>query len=346
MLSRLVSPISTNLHTHFRRIFVARCVLPQMGSENLGLVQKSNSASLRLINVSGFKTDLLEIHSRNPRLHVLFVPGNPGVVSFYTEFLESLYELLGGTASVTAIGHISHSQKDWESGRLFSLQEQINHKINFIEQELRDVKVPIVLVGHSIGSYISLEIFKRSQEKVVYCIGLYPFLAVDTASSIQSSIRRISASSSLCAILSSMGAFLGMLPSQITRLIVKNSIGKSWSSSAIEVLCTHVLQYHTLRNILFKAMTEFQKLPEKPDWEFINKKKKQIAFMYGLDDHWGPLHLYEEIKKQVPDVALEIESKGHTHAFSCSEAGSTWVAQRVSSLINNYYLFNYAKSDV
>ncbi|KAL3616979.1 hypothetical protein CASFOL_039373 [Castilleja foliolosa] len=95
--------------------------------------------SLRLIQKSKFKTDLLEIESQDPKLHVLFIPDNPGVISFYTDFLESLYELLGGNASFwmliafllsngEAIRHISHSDKDWESGRLFSLHEQIDHK--------------------------------------------------------------------------------------------------------------------------------------------------------------------------------------------------------------------------
>ncbi|KAL8505160.1 hypothetical protein ACS0TY_016388 [Phlomoides rotata] len=333
MILRILSPISRILRSKSRSTISARGSNPQMASENIRLIQKRKRVNFRLINVSGFQTDLLEIQSHDATMNVLFIPGNPGVVSFYTDFLESLYELLGGTASVTAIGHIAHTDKNWESGRLFSLQEQINHKISFIEQELQDVKVPIVLVGHSIGAYIALEIFKRS--KAIYCIGLYPFLAVNTASSTQSFIKRISASRAICAAISSLGAFLGMLPPEISRFLVKKSMGKSWSSYAVELMSTHVLQYHTLQNMLFMAMTEFQALPEKPDWDFIRSKKEQVAFLFGNDDHWGPLHLYEEICKEVPDVRVEVEREGLTHAFSCSEAGSIWVAQHVSDLINN-----------
>nr|GMD39622.1 lipid droplet-associated hydrolase isoform X2 [Ipomoea batatas] len=114
-----------------------------------------------------YKTDLLEVHAQDPKLHVVFIPGNPGVVSFYVDFIESLYELLGGTASITGKEHWLLNRKNWEYGRLFSLKAQIDHKMNFIEQELHNVEVPIVLVGHSIGSYISLEIFKRSRKKVM-----------------------------------------------------------------------------------------------------------------------------------------------------------------------------------
>ena len=137
-----------------------------MGPENLSLIDKRHRASFRLCNVSGYKTDLLEIHAKDPKFHVLFIPGNPGVISFYVDFLESLYDLLDGAASVTAISHIGQTEKNWEHGRLFSLQEQTDHKLNFIEHELQDVEVPLVLVGHSIGSYISLDIFRRFQEKI------------------------------------------------------------------------------------------------------------------------------------------------------------------------------------
>ncbi|CAK9180787.1 unnamed protein product [Ilex paraguariensis] len=164
-----------------------------MGDENGHLMGKRRHASFRSCNASGYMTDLLEIQAENPSLHVLFVPGNPGVVAFYTDFLESLYELLGGTASVTAIGHTGHTKKNWKHGRLFSLQEQIDHKMDFIKHGLQNTEVPILLVGHSIGSYIAIELFRRSLDKVIYCIVLYPFLEVNKESSKQSHIRQITA---------------------------------------------------------------------------------------------------------------------------------------------------------
>lgn len=48
-----------------------------------------------------------------------------------------------------------------------------------------------------------------------------------------------------------MGAFLGLLPAPILRFIVKNSVGKSWSSSAIEALCTHVLKVELMFFLIY-----------------------------------------------------------------------------------------------
>ncbi|KAK9289938.1 hypothetical protein L1049_008100 [Liquidambar formosana] len=338
MFRGLPSPVA---HTLFlplcfrhRNRYRPKCTNREMGLEN-SISQGKTHVSFRLCKVSSHTTELLEIRSKNPTLYVLLIPGNPGVVTFYKDFLESLYDLFGGSASVTAIGHISHTKKNWEHGRLFSLQEQIEHKIDFIKYELQSIKIPIILVGHSIGSYISIETFRRSTEKVIYCIALYPFLALNPESSEQSYIRKITASPILCAIFGSVVAFLGLLPRWASRFIVIKSLGKSWSDTAVEAACTHLLKYHTVRNIFFLAMTEFKKLTETPDWAFMREKQGQIAFLFGMDDHWGPLSMYEEISRQVPDVALSIEREGHLHSFCCSEAGSLWVAQHVASLIKS-----------
>jgi hypothetical protein len=258
-----------------------------METQNKLMNETKRHVKSRLCRVSGSMTEMMEIQAENPTFHVLFIPGNPGfiimlktlmharvytsvlhtlacnfsgVVSFYKDFLESLYEFLGGNASVIAIGQISHTSKDWESGRLFSFQEQIDHKIDFIRQELESVKVPIILVGHSIGSYISLELLKKFSDKVVYCIGLYPFLTLNQQSTKQSLIGKLAASSVLSATASFLIASLRLLPMSAARLLVSKSIGASWSDTAVQATCTHLRQYHTMRNVLFMAKSEFREV--------------------------------------------------------------------------------------
>ncbi|KAM6571349.1 hypothetical protein CsatA_015429 [Cannabis sativa] len=335
IISSLTRPIRLSLHfCHFRSKSRSYCVVSEMGRQVLQSKTKK-LANFRLCNVSSYATEILEIIAEKPVFHALVIPGNPGAVLFYKEFVESLYEWLGGSVSVTAVGHISHTKKDSERGRLFSLQEQIDHKIDFIKHELQNKQVPIILVGHSIGAYMCIEMFKRNQEQVLYCIGLYPFLALDLQSQKQSIIGKIAASPVVSVVLSSIVASLGFLPSWALRLIVSKSVGKSWSSTAVEVTCSHLTKFHTMRNVLFMAMTEFKKLSETPDWTFMKEKHHRIAFLFGIDDHWGPLQMYEEISRQVPDISLSLEREGHTHAFSCTEVGSTWVAQHVANLIKN-----------
>nr|XP_043608025.1 lipid droplet-associated hydrolase isoform X2 [Erigeron canadensis] len=224
--------------------------------------------------------------------------------------------------------------EDWENRKLFSLKEQIDHKINFIQQELQALEVPLIVVGHSIGSYMSLEIFKQIPKKVAYFIALYPFLAVNSESHQQSIIKKISRSRFASRLISAIVALLGLLPVRASAFIAKNSLAKSWSSTAIDALCTSVLKYHTMNNVLYLAMTEFEELYKEPDWDFMRKKHNRIAYLYGDDDHWAPLRMHDEIVKQVPDAIVEVEREGHTHSFCCTMAGSVWVARHVATLIN------------
>ncbi|KAE9590801.1 putative lipid droplet-associated hydrolase, alpha/Beta hydrolase [Lupinus albus] len=306
-----------------------------MGLETNLLAKAKRHADFRLCHVSSYTSEILEIQAEAPSLHVLFVPGNPGVILFYKDFVEYLYEMLGGTASVTAIGHVSQTRKNWEHGRLFSLQEQIDHKIDFIREEMKNTEVPIVLIGHSIGSYIAIEMFKRSPDKVKYCIGLYPFLTLNPHSTNQLLIGKIAESRIISAALSCLIASFGLLPAWALRFIVRKSLGKSWSANAVEAACSHLSQYHTMRNVLYMAMTEFSGFSEAPDWTFIRERKAQFAFLFGDDDQWGPLQVLEEISEQVPGIVTAIERENHTHSFCCTEASSLWVAQHVANLIKN-----------
>ncbi|KAH9674415.1 alpha/beta-Hydrolases superfamily protein [Citrus sinensis] len=291
-----------------------------MGSENL-LSQSNKSVNLRLSNVSIYTAEVLEIEADDPKLHVLFVPGNP------------------------AIGSAAQTKKNYDHGRLFSLDEQVEHKVAFCLPYQPDglhqtgiteyrssysTGVTIYTVGHSIGAYVALEMLKRSSEKVIYYIGLYPFLALIRPSVTQSIIGKVAASNIASTALSYIIASLGILPSKALRFLVSNSLGRSWSATAVEAACTHLSQ-----------------LTKTPDWAFMRENQSKIAFLFGVDDHWGPQELYEEalsfssltwcsqISKQVPDVPLAIERHGHTHNFSCSEAGSAWVASHVAGLIKN-----------
>ncbi|KAL6613787.1 hypothetical protein ACP70R_036057 [Stipagrostis hirtigluma subsp. patula] len=320
-------------------------------------------ATARTCIVSSFATELLEIRSKEPSLHVVLIPGNPGIVAFYKDFVEALYENLGGQASITAIGHISHSQKDAECGRLFSLREQIDHKVDFIEKELLHSEESIVLmnvykiqktdafesflnitlpdyltehinfradiVGHSIGAYIGLEIFKRLPNKVTV-----PIFNIEQefCKAIGNCIY-CKKSSLLSKGVSSFASFIGSLQYSVTRGIVRRFLGPSWSVTAIDAACRHLLRYHTMRNVLFMAKTEFQKLTEEPDWTFIRAKQDEIALLFGVGDHWGPISHLEEVSKRAPRVALSVETEGHTHGYCCTEAGSFWVADYVANLI-------------
>ncbi|MFS7897057.1 putative lipid droplet-associated hydrolase [Helianthus anomalus] len=97
-------------------------------------------------------------------------------------------------------------------------------------------------------------------DMVAYFIALYPFLAVNARSQQQSIIKKISRSRLQSNLISATVALLGFLPISASRFIAKMSLGKSWSATAIDALCKGVLKYHTMCNVLYLAMTEFEEV--------------------------------------------------------------------------------------
>ncbi|KAK8379192.1 hypothetical protein O3P69_019204 [Scylla paramamosain] len=75
-----------------------------------------------------------------PQHLVLFIPGNPGVASYYRRTMEHLYNLLGGSHSVWTVSHAAHCvnlPSLWPGYQhVYSLEDQIQHKITFLETHI------------------------------------------------------------------------------------------------------------------------------------------------------------------------------------------------------------------
>eukprot|EP00250_Pteridium_aquilinum_P016997 c23401_g1_i2 orf=78-1028(+) len=273
----------------FRKVavFCSRCV----PSRSVNMSMPTNNVTMRVERINGYMTEVMEIQVKAPKLRVVFIPGNPGVISFYKSYLEALSHLLDGKANITGVSHVAHTAKDWDKGKLFSLEEQVEHKIQFVQNYNTDEKIPLILVGHSIGAHMALCVFKSLPDKVQHVVGLYPFLATNEASSFQSLLKWSLSQGFLCEALSYFAASMGKLPKVMSRGFLKGVFGRGWSPLSVNVACEYLCQYSLVRNITYMGMTEFKK-----------------------------------VTKQAPHLDVEVEREGHDHAFCCTEAGSLWVA--------------------
>ena len=89
--------------------------------------------------INGIRTETIDIKphaSANASCCIVFVPGNPGCIEFYSRFLLRLSDLSG--ARVLGIGLAGHSRRDLTSDRVFTLDEQVEHKFC----ALRDLIAP------------------------------------------------------------------------------------------------------------------------------------------------------------------------------------------------------------
>ncbi|KAF2823990.1 hypothetical protein CC86DRAFT_468956 [Ophiobolus disseminans] len=144
---------------------------------------------------------------------IYFLTGNPGLVEYYRTFLTHLYGLLShDTASNRDVEFQVYSRslsgfevdaKDIKTYKYrkdppYGLQDQIRHAEDDVTELAESVKdatgsdVRVILVGHSVGAYVSLEIIRRLrahglagedfETRIAGVVGLFPTV-VDIARS-------------------------------------------------------------------------------------------------------------------------------------------------------------------
>jgi pimeloyl-ACP methyl ester carboxylesterase len=108
---------------------------------------------------------------------IFFISGNPGLISYYDTFLRTLHQLLSENGSDEDVFHIygeslaGFGDNDTPSnatGLPYSLEEQVETRIQCLESRRipsgvrRDQAYDsIILIGHSVGTFIILEMLKR-----------------------------------------------------------------------------------------------------------------------------------------------------------------------------------------
>lgn len=136
--------------------------------------------------------------STPPRVVLVFIPGNPGLSSYYIDFLHSIYtssstksiEILSvshrGHAPLPSIGsnavwgdnqaNAAHASRGYGC----SLRDQVRHKIAVVDAVTRMYdrrQTKVVLVGHSIGAWMAAEVVKERRASVDGLHLLFPTLA-------------------------------------------------------------------------------------------------------------------------------------------------------------------------
>lgn len=111
---------------------------------------------------------------------IFFMAGNPGVIYYYEQFLSRLCDLLQdfqpGKAHFDIRGHSHKGFEQYTNPENFEQPANLNDQIHYQEELLYDHvedhrkatgRVPkVILMGHSVGSYVLLEIIRRHVEKI------------------------------------------------------------------------------------------------------------------------------------------------------------------------------------
>ncbi|THV06014.1 alpha/beta-hydrolase [Dendrothele bispora CBS 962.96] len=218
--------------------------------------------------------------SGDPETVVLFVPGNPGLAKFYVPFLSALHShpkiqnvailaqsLLGHTASVFSGG---------ESGLLAQVQSVIE-AISAVKESYASAR--IVLIGHSVGAWISLQAFKQRVEDVESLFLLFP-----TISQIGRSPngRRLqwAFQPPFPSIISKLSFLLRLLPSAFLSLVFSD-----WPQEQVQVLQELLDSPRSILSCLSMAHEEMNTIRQL-EVDILVEHKDRFHFYFADHDDW------------------------------------------------------------
>lgn len=250
---------------------------------------------------------------------VLLIPGNPGCITFYENFILSLKSQLG--IPVIGISHAHHQREALTgspSSRLFltdvyDLQQQIQHKIDFVNDYF-DEDTEILLIGHSIGAYICLKIMQhfRNSNNVNRNF-VHSFLLMPTVERM-----RVSPQGQQMILflkhLRYLVMFLHVIFTSILPDIVIRRIFVRNDPDCIQRGAKSLCATRCFNNVFYMAANEL-KVVDQLDKDLIQESLSSATFYYTPGDHWAPESYGEQLKARFPKADVIIGTEGMTHEF-------------------------------
>ena len=127
-------------------------------------------------------THVASTDSSNDSLLVFFITGNPGLIEYYRTFLTLCFDSLRANYSdhhIKVAGtslrgfdiqdHNHQHQANHGAEGPYDLEQQIEHVSQMLDRTIQSharqgSSTKVILMGHSVGSYILLEVLRRRKE--------------------------------------------------------------------------------------------------------------------------------------------------------------------------------------
>lgn len=223
----------------------------------------------------------------------VFIPGNPGLIEFYEPFLAQIHEK-NPAWEILGISHAGMNSCSEEVSPVYSLEQQIDHKIEIINRYCLDGK-PIIIMGHSVGAFMVQKITtsRRLKSKVIR-VGLLTPTVIDIHKSEKgvklTSITRWCPSFHNVVSTLNWALFEKLLPTKITKSIISLLVDdpQSCLGATTELLVTNS---RFVKQALGLAAEEVRVI--RSDWayqkEFLllcQENDTKIWWLFSEKDHW------------------------------------------------------------
>ncbi|KAE8381371.1 hypothetical protein BDV26DRAFT_289432 [Aspergillus bertholletiae] len=308
---------------------------------------------------------------------IYMISGNPGLIGYYHTFLSVLSDKLSTKSTdQTSKNHAfqihGHSLGGFEltkeagsnPRRYYDLEEQICFVQNKLDDFLTDssnvsngvpaAKPKVILIGHSVGSYIAMEILRRHRERstsgaspsvdfdIIGGVMLFPTV-VDIAKSPsgQKLTRMLSFIPQLALVVGFLVRILtALVPSSLLRTLIRFYMG-SPRDNMVDTTAAFLESGYGVQQALHMAADEMQTITSDKwsddVWGMSDVKDPvtKLFFYFGRNDHWVAERTRDEVielrgrKESGPKMVVCEEGLPHAFVLKHSDV----VAQKVADMV-------------
>lgn len=250
----------------------------------------------------------------------LLTTGNPGVISYYDEFLTALHHDSTST-TVLGISHVGH--EDFYVSEPLSLQEQVDHKLRIVDSILSSFssftkdKPRFILMGHSVGAYMALQVLKQRPQNIDNLFLLFPTISDIYKGSMSAKLVAILTSIPYIAMIVAWHIFLIRLVVPIPLIALYLRLAHTLPGRSLSTTLAKFLNPATVQSFIHLGKCELQEIRTLDD-DTLTKYASRITAYYALQDKWVPHDQRKLIMRILNDKGGDafICNEGFPHAFS------------------------------
>uniref|UniRef100_A0A8B9KF53 Lipid droplet associated hydrolase n=1 Tax=Astyanax mexicanus TaxID=7994 RepID=A0A8B9KF53_ASTMX len=302
-------------------------------------------AAVEFIYCKGVATELLKYGPRDlhaaaetpdpPRVLILVIPGNPGVVGFYKTFMWTLYQAFNRRYPVWSVGHAGHcvppDTMDMVEGN--SVRNELHVPVStdlLFHSGLRFTITSLFFIRHFLYLYIFIYCFPDS----FYSFLPMSFLTVLKSVLLFPTIERMAVTPQgkvMTPLLCNL-RYTAYLPVFLLSLLPERL-----KTSLVHLVLKNVKHLDTLIVPPTASLINVDCVGKSSTFP-PPESDNGLVFYYGATDHWCPVQYYYDLRRDFPDGDIRLCERGHRHAFvldagqEMGEMTTEWIREELRGL--------------
>ncbi|GFR66741.1 chromosome 2 open reading frame 43 [Elysia marginata] len=260
---------------------------------------------------------------------------------------EEFVRVQGVKTSVLKLGHLREKDADGPpqtlmlvipvstNDNLYGLEAQISHKLAFIRENIPS-DTSLILIGHSIGCYMILNILDGLAAKnVARCFMLFPTIermAVTPNGRTLTPVLRY-----LRWIPVLLAFFFCFLPQFIRREIMKWLYRKVDYPECTQKALLETVTPWTTNFAMYLGKTEMNKVTTLQG-ELVEKHLSKLSLYYGSIDDWAPVQYYHDFIAHFPQADAKLCDLRLKHAFILKKTEGKTMAKIIWEWADSYQI--------